>query len=180
HLTFSISEFTSVQSDGGSIVNDGFSHLRYNYQASSLMVIEAFLQGQYDRSQDLQQRYLAGGGLRLIAIETDRYGVAVGVSSMYEWEELTSGATTSLARSSNYLSLSAEKKKAWSLSTTTYVQPAWEDFGDTRVLIESDLSVDLATFLAVTADVTYRHDSEPPSGTKHYDLTLKNGLKVMF
>lgn len=180
HLLFSISEFSSVFADGNSVVNEGFSHLRYNYSLSRVVVYELFVQAQYDKSQLLSERYLAGTGIRLNLIDREKLEGAIGVSSMYEWETLTTGTSTDLVRSSNYVSMNFIHDKTLTLSSTLYIQPAWRDIGDMRVLAEVNVTFNISSLLGFTAEFDYRRDAQPPPGTKNYDFTLKNGITLRF
>lgn len=99
---------------------------------------------------------------------------------MYEYEKLTSGVDSRTFRVSSYVSVSVRKADRFSVSSTTYVQPAADRIADIRVLNESELAVAISSFLSLTTTLSYRYDSEPPAGVKEYDLSLSQGLKVRF
>jgi hypothetical protein len=180
HQIFTVNELERVSSGDGTIINKGFSHLRYNFDLTRIFVYEAFGQAQYDKSQDLTARYLAGTGLRIKIIRQDRILLAIGVTGMYEYEELSSGEITRLARSSYYISIKINDGDRLSLGATAYFQPAVSDWSDLRILTEVDLSVTIAGNIAFTHSLGYRYDSDPPAGIREYDLEIKNGLKFTF
>jgi len=180
HQTFMINELETTSSDGADLINNGFSHLRYNYELHRRWVYEAFLQAQYNKSQDLVARYLAGSGVRLNLLRRNSTHGAVGITAMYEYEELDSGEITRIMRGSNYLSGRIERPEKWSLSATAYIQPRLSDWSDIRVLADLALDVGLSRHLSLTNTVGYRYDSEPPDGIKEYDLKVKGGLKIGF
>jgi hypothetical protein len=149
HQVFSINEITNVKTDSGSILNKGFAHLRYNFDLTQRLIPEMFVQIQYDRSQKLSERYLAGGGLRIVAIKTKNFLLAFGVIGMFERENLLSGETSRLARVSDYVSLKAIKKDLLSISSTVYVQPAVSHPADTRILLNLELAVSFIKHLSL-------------------------------
>ena len=180
HQMFSINNLSFVESDQGSIVNDGFSHLRYNYQLNGWLVAEAFLQGQYDRSQDLTQRYLIGGGWRFLTVRRTDIQLAIGLSAMHEHERLVSGQTSDLIRNSDYVSFGFQPKDRFSLTATTYFQPSTKDIGDLRVLTEVACTTSISKVVGMTSAVNYHYDSRPPAGVREYDLEFTSGFTLSF
>jgi putative salt-induced outer membrane protein YdiY len=180
HNIFSINKLTSVSSGTGSILNKGFSHLRYNLHLTQRLIPEVFLQAQYDHSRDLEQRYLVGSGVRIVAVTRPRSLLAFGVTAMYESEELDTGGITEFIRASDYVSVKLSKPDVLAFSTTLYVQPAFADFEDVRILLSSSLGVAISKHLSVTTKLEYLHDSKPPEDTRKYDLGIANGLSLSF
>lgn len=180
HRVFSINELTSISTDSGSILNKGFSHLRYNFDPTRKYIPELFLQAQYDHSRKLSQRYLAGGGLRIVAVRAQNFFLAFGITGMYEREELSTGEITNIARASDYVSVKMKKKDLLTYSFTLYVQPAISDIEDVRILFGSELSVAISKRLSLKTELEYLHDSKPPEDTKQYDLSIDNGLRFSF
>ncbi|MCB2231163.1 DUF481 domain-containing protein [bacterium] len=162
------------------LVNKGFTHLRHNYRFRPWLTGEVFGQAQYDRSQDLKRRYLGGAGVRVVPFRRGAGFVAIGLTPMYEYEKLTSGGESRTFRVSSYVSASIRRKDRFSLSSTTYVQPAADRIADIRILNESQLAVAISSFLSLTTTLSYRYDSEPPAAVKEYDLSLSQGLQVSF
>jgi hypothetical protein len=177
--TFTLNDVTRVQDSDGSIINKGFSHLRFNYFLSKKVVAEIFLQAQYDHSQDLSHRYLIGSGLRFLPVKKDSFLVAIGVAAMYERERLSSGEKSDLIRSSNYLSVNIVRGLL-TFNNAIYFQPAFKDFKDARLLIQTGLEVKIIKNLSLTTSLHYFHDSRPPKGIRYYDLAMKNGLSFSF
>jgi len=177
--TFTLNNITRVEDEDNSIINKGFSHLRLNYFLSQKLIVEMFLQAQYDRSQDLSHRYLAGAGLRYLPVRKDSLLIALGVAAMFEQEQLSSGDKSDLIRSSNYLSVNLIRNLL-TISNTIYFQPALKDFKDARLLIQSSVEVRIVKNLSLTTSLHYFHDSRPPDGVRHYDLSMENGLSFSF
>jgi len=179
HL-FMLNDLNRVYSKDGTIINKAFSHLRYNYDFTDRYIYEFFLQAQYNRTQDLSHRYLVGTGIRIIPFRREAFMIAIGITGMYEDEELSSGETTRIARGSSYIFVKATRLDLLSFINTIYIQPALDNWEDFRILDEAELSIWVIKNLALTTALSYNYDSEPPEGIKHYDLELKNGLKFSF
>lgn len=177
---FLLNSYSLTEANEKTVVNEGFSHLRYNYNLTRTTLLEALTQFQYNREQDLQLRMLLGAGLRFEIVQGARGAVALGVTGMYEYEELEEGKIIRTARNSEYVSTRVKLREHLQLMNTIYVQPAFDDIGDIRVLDELELSVAISKWLAITLEVEYRYDSEPPAGVKEYDLSIKNGLTAKF
>lgn len=180
HQVFMLNDLKRVYHEDQSIVNRAFSHLRYNYDLTDMVIVEFFLQAQYDKSQDLGHRYLAGAGLRFLPYQKDEFLVAVGITPMYEDEELTTGDEFDNFRLSSYIFTKIFKEKLITFQNTVYMQPAIEDPGDYRILDEAELAVWFYNDLAITTSLNYRYDSHPPAGVEKYDLEIANGLKYKF
>ncbi len=177
---FALNSYSFVETDGASIVNEGFSHLRYNYSVSDVVILEALTQVQYNREQDLRNRFLLGSGLRFEVLQRSRVHLALGLTAMYEREELESYRIIETPRNSDYIALQLTANDKTTLTNTVYIQPAFDKIDDIRILDNLDLSVALSTWLAMTLSLEYRFDSKPPPDIKEYDLTLLNGLTVRF
>jgi hypothetical protein len=175
-----LNSYSFVETDAVSVVNEGFSHLRYNFGVSDRILIEALIQIQYNHEQRLRTRLLLGSGLRFELLRARDGLLAIGFTGLYEYEELESGKVIKILRNSDYIACRVKRNDHISVSNTLYVQPAFNDSKDVHILNELTLSVELAEWLAMTLEVHYLFDSEPPEGVKQYDLSLKNGLIVSF
>jgi len=180
HQIFMLNNLTRVSSNGGSIINKGFSHFRYNYDITKKYIYELFIQAQYDRSRDLEQRYLAGSGIRIITINREKFKMANGITGMYEYEELSSGEISKLIRGSFYMTLNFSNSDNISLTNTIYMQPSVENMDDYRVLNEGQVKVKITGHFSLTTSIQYRYDSKPPEGIENYDLGIKNGLEFSY
>ncbi|MDP8241302.1 MAG: DUF481 domain-containing protein [Candidatus Hatepunaea meridiana] len=65
-------------------------------------------------------------------------------------------------------------------SLTGYFQPDINNPSDFRILVNSELEIKLSETFSFTAEVKYRHDSEPPQGLKDYDINISNGISFTF
>ncbi len=142
---FMLNSYSFVDTKQGSIVNEGFSHLRYNYSVSKRVIIEALTQVQYNREQDLRQRLLLGAGLRFLLVDRENASLALGITGMYEYEELVTDEILRTPRNSDYVAVRWKANQIVTLSNTIYLQPAFDDLGDVRVLDDLDASIALSS-----------------------------------
>jgi len=179
-IWFMLNSYTFVETGDQGVVNEGFTHLRYNYALSQTVAAEALAQFQYNREQQLKRRYLLGSGVRLRLVDRKATTLALGFIAMYEYEKLETGEIVENARNSDYIAVRIKVTNTMSLSNTVYLQPLFGNPRDIRVLDNLQASFALKKWLAVTVGIKYLYDSRPPDGVKEYDFSLKNGLMVRF
>jgi len=64
--------------------------------------------------------------------------------------------------------------------STTYYQPAVDDFGDYRLLEDAALSVKMTDSLSLKVSLNLAHDSQPPQDVKKTDTTYSTGIEYSF
>ncbi len=174
-------------------INKGFAHLRGVKWFSPRLQVEGFLQREFNEFINLEDRQLAGGGVRIRWIqrlepaeEPPPLQINTGIGLMWEREQIDitgqatgdpyHGAVASLLRSTNYFVVQWNIDSRLALFSTTYYQVDLGRFSDYRVLWEGRLGVNLTKRLSLTLNLNLRYDSEPPEGIKPYDLELTNGI----
>jgi len=171
-------------------INKGFAHLRGVKSLSPRLHIEGFLQREFNEFINLEDRQLAGGGLRIRWLQ--RQGPSekppplqlnTGIGLMWEREQIdTTGQesnvkpVTDIIRSTNYFVVRWQLDDRLALFSTTYYQVDLRRFSDYRVLWEGRLGVTLTKRLSLTLNLDLRYDSEPPEGIEPYDLEITNGI----
>ncbi len=172
---------------GERFADEGLIHLRQHYPLRGRIGLEAFTQYNYDATYRLDTRVLAGGGLRLHLVETGTFQLWEGASAFLEHErlgDLSEGDAhpdrSTVVRWSHYLSSRIAVNDRVASTCTVYVQPLWNAIGDTRVLGELNLEIDLAGPLVLALNFGMRYDSRPPEGVRKLDTVLENGLAVTF
>ena len=167
--------------------DEGLIHLRQHYPLRGRIGLEVFTQYNYDTTYLLDTRVLAGGGFRFDLIDTGGFQLWEGVSAFLEHERLgdlpEGGSHTdrnTVGRWSHYLSSRFDFNDRIASTCTVYFQPLWKSLGDTRVLGELNLEIDLAGPLVLALNFIMRYDSRPPDGISKLDTVLENGLAVTF
>ena len=190
HLLFAYARFDYTKYNGATSVNKSFAHVRYNYELERWLWGELFAQAQSDAFQRLDLRNLFGIGPRfrvLPDVAPKSFDVFVGTAYMFERDAITAvpGATGPQNQSiqiwhrwSNYLTVQWEIDPRAIIATTMYVQPAFNDFGDVRLLSETLLTFKITKIFAAGIAGSVRYDSEPPTAVLPTDTEIKNTLTL--
>jgi hypothetical protein len=168
------------RNDGRDTSEDLTAHVRHNYRISRWVSTLAF--GQYQRNpfQALRARVLFGAGLRFDIVSNEKRRFAIGVSGMYESEELTDSSTSETMRLSTFLDFTRDLKQYLRFSIVGWLQPDISEFADTRASVIADLDIDLVGPLVLVMGAMFKHDSRPPGGIEKIDWSLRTGLKLSF
>ncbi|MCP4728420.1 MAG: DUF481 domain-containing protein [bacterium] len=186
HRTFLVGDMKFARNRSEEFKNRGFAHLRYNYMFRKSIRGEFFTQYEYNEFIRLFNRRLFGTGVRINLHQSDNKGVYYGSSFMYEFEQIDikkdSGDDPeySLLRWSNYLVFKWEPGERSALVNSLYIQPALEDFEDTRILDEFDLQTGITDKLVMILGIRFRYDSLPPTGVKKADMEIMNSISYTF
>lgn len=178
-----LTDISFVQADNEELVSNGFEHIRYNYLLGQKkkFAIEAFEQVQYNKIQKIKLRMLAGAGGRYSFISSDTANLNLGITPMYEYEELTDDSTFSRTfRISNYLSFDFQVFKKALIRSITYYQPNAANFSDYRISNETSFSIQLTGSLNFKVTYNMLYDSKPPIEVPNLIYGLSNGLGWKF
>ncbi|UCH62326.1 MAG: DUF481 domain-containing protein [Fidelibacterota bacterium] len=190
---FLVTQYQQGSKDEQVFINKGFAHLRSVRALRRRLHAEGFLQREFNEFISLEDRQLAGGGLRIrwqqrggSAETPPPLQLNTGIGLMWERERIDTtgnapgdpvhGAVASLVRSTNYLVLRWRLDERLTLFSTTYYQVDLRRFSDYRLLWEGRLGVTLTKRLSLTLNLDLRYDSEPPGGIKPCDLEITNGV----
>jgi len=166
--------------------SSGLLHLRHTRWIGDRVAPEAYAQINYDRPLLVDFRSLMGAGLRFALSGGDWGAFGAGVSVMWERERLdlppdaAHPDLTSTIRNSTFLTLRLVGGDALVVSSTAYLQPALEDFGDLRILENLGVAASLTDRLALTVTFDLRYDSGPPDGLAALDTKLKTGVTFSY
>ena len=171
--------------DRSRFASSGLFHYRQTFRSGRLVWPEWFAQVNYDRSQLLKFRTLVGGGVRTPVAAGEWGEVGAGLSVMLEDERLDLPDTASHARKTTALRASTFASfrlvaNQLVITSTTYAQPRFDDFGDVRVLEDLSLATPVTDRLAMTVSIGMRYDSRPPDGLASLDARLRTGLTYSF
>ncbi|MEX0719466.1 MAG: DUF481 domain-containing protein [Balneolaceae bacterium] len=164
------------------ITSTGFLHLRTNLWRNRLLSYEIFSQGQFDEARGLNQRFLAGSGLRLKLTDTDRTKIAIGAGLMLEKEKWGSISKT-LIKSTNYISLAQAINERMQVSAITYYQtgydPAIEAFRN-RISGELTIKAQVYASFSYTTSFFIFYDDRPIIPNTKTVFSLSNGFAWSF
>ena len=176
---FVVGKTSLSQADGVVYVNQSFVHARVTEELGGPFAAEAFAQAEQNAQRLLQERYLAGAGLRLSLLDTGDARLAAGATPMAEFERLSAetGEPAALRmRLSHYLALRLQLTPQTAVSTIVYAQPALAGWDDLRVLGDFALDVELVRGVVFRTAANLRYDSQPPAGIATTDFEIRNGL----
>lgn len=164
------------------IRNDGYQHLRYNYELNERWSPEAFVQYQYNEWLKIGFRSLHGAGMRMTVLDNDsaKTKIFAGLSYMHEYEEETTGKFFRGHRANLYVSLGLPVGKLMHFDAIAYFQPNILWIGDIRSSIQMQLQVSITNRLSLLLAYSFVYDGAPPEGVPNVFYDLKNGLRFNF
>ncbi len=181
-MSYSYGETSDVRDE-----NESFVHLRHIHQRNKRFAWEAFSQFSSDEFTRLKLRGLLGGGARLTLGEiSDQRAFYLGVGGFYERERLDIDATSNADEKSNtvrgntYLVAKHQFNNQVSLVSSTYYQPALDEFSDFRAIEDVSLVSNLTNDMAFRVGLKIEYDSEPPLNVDETDTTIHVGLSLHF
>ena len=183
HFVLSVTAYNLAKSANQSILNDGFQHLRYNYDVTEKTVWEVYTQGQYNERVRMRLRLLAGTGFRFKILRGPQTRLYFGASYFYEktqFRELP--ASLFNHRLSFYAAFSRKIGTAGRFASTTYCQPIANDLGNIRLASDNALVVPLSKKFAFRANFNCTYDTDPHLPEAFPDLiyTWTNGIRWEF
>ena len=183
--TFVFGSLQQGRKDNIFFVNKGMTHARIIRSLTQHVLIESFVQKQFNESILLNDRNLAGGGVRFaLHPPSSKFNLYLGIGAMWEHERINDTdigeITTHVIRSTNYINWTGQLDERITTSATGYYQVHTRRLRDYRVLFEGSLTFRLTTKLAFPLRVNLRYDSEPPTGIRKHDVEIFNGLRYTF
>lgn len=189
--TFVMGNFQQGKKDGKSFTDKGLVHGRGVRSMGQHVMVEAFVQKQFNDSILLQDRNLAGGGIRLAPLgppgksknDTAFYPY-IGIGVMWENEVINDSQEgeieTNIVRSTNYVTWAWRIDERLTSVATSYYQFHLKILSDFRVLFEGSIGFRLTQKLAFNTRLNFRYDNEPPTDVKKHDLEIINGFSYAF
>lgn len=171
------------RANGEKIAESFLAHLRHNYRLTPVFSTLAFVQHQSDPFRRLQRRTLIGAGTRMDIVREEHWEGSLGVSYMFEAEELTDdpdGRVEREGRGSFFASAIGQVAETLRIDLSSFYQPLFSDFGDARAYTAASLRVDVVGELDLIVRFDLTHDSRPPVGVEETDMRFSTGLVFDF
>lgn len=178
-----ISELSFATSDSEVLLSDGYAHLRAILRSRKKLNQEVFGQIQYNAIRGLEDRILVGAGLRYAVINKEKYGILAGVGIIQEWENWLydeAVISTSILKSSNYISFTGDVNKQFNFNIISYYQSSFESFFVPRVSLEVNLNLNITKSLSFTSSFTLYYDKQPVVPIDNFIFKFQNGLGYSF
>jgi hypothetical protein len=183
HFVLSLTAYNFAKSSNQNILNDGFQHLRYNYDITDKIVWEAFGQGQYNERIRLRLRTLAGTGLRFKILRQRATRLYLGTSYMYERTEFKDTTVPfSNHRLSIYAAFSSKIGNSGRFASTTYFQPILTNPHNMRWASDNALVFPITKKFAFRANLNLTYDTDPrlPDSVPDLIYVWTNGIRFDF
>ncbi|MDX1394589.1 MAG: DUF481 domain-containing protein [Gemmatimonadota bacterium] len=171
------------RASGEKIAESILAHVRHNYSLTALVSTLVFVQYQADPFRRLARRTLLGAGARLDVVRRERWEAALGLSYMYEGEEITDDPDRGIereGRGSFFLSAIGDLTETLRVDVSTFYQPLFSDFADARAYTAASLRLDIVGELDLIVRFDLTHDSRPPEDVEPTDIRLSTGLVFDF
>mgnify|MGYP001426927379 CR=1 FL=1 len=164
------------RADGVDFANNSYQHMRFSYDINNILTIETYLQNQSDPVRSIENRRLAGAGIKSRLY----YDTYFGISAFYEKETLTNGLESTGYRLSNYWQLKFTINPFVKCLVSTYIQPRITQFSDVRISNETVFSIKLSDRFFFTNKLILAYDTYPASNIPSLIYNLGNGIKYEF
>jgi small nuclear ribonucleoprotein (snRNP)-like protein len=163
--------------DTAQAVRGGIS---YGHNVNPRLFVSVFNDDEYDRFQDLDLRFVAGGGAGLHAVKTKRSSLDLLAGVAYSHARFSTPLTRSSAQAywgDDYiLKLSAST----SLTQSYRMFNNLTDTGDYRVNFDLGLGTKIFKWLSWNVSLSDRYLSDPAPGRKTNDFLYTTGIGITF
>ena len=181
----SLTNYNLIRANKDRFIDNGFSHLRYNYEVRKRLEYEVFTQAQFNNQVRLQLRALAGMGMRFQLYQAEKQKVYFGLSYMYEYNEIeiVSDVVSFFSdhRMSSYLSASIKPFSGnVTITNTTYYQPLLTDFSEVRLSSQTALTFILSKHLRFSTIFSITNDTRVPQNVPATYYSVRNGVRWDF
>lgn len=184
HTYLLLTSLELVNVDGTPLVSSGYFHLRSQFVRDRTFSPELFVQYQYNENLGLDNRSLAGGGVRFNFLQRDRITGSLFSGVMFEYEEWSltgeESITNNLWKSTSNIGLAGYINPQTRLLIIGYYQARPDRFFETRATLESQLNVRISRFVTFAVSFTMTYDTDPVIDIPELTYELKNGLLINF
>ena len=164
------------------ITSTGFIHARANLLRRRFLSYELFAQSQFDQARGMDQRLLAGGGLRFKLADTEQNKLAIGTGLMLEKEKWES-QHKSLLKTTNYISFAHRFNDRIRFSTIGYYQTGYDDMIEAlrnRISGEFVLQANIFGSFSYTTSFFIFYEDKPIELVNKLIFSLTNGFLWKF
>ena len=178
-----ISKLSFATSNGDILLSDGYAHVRGVINRRKKLNEEIFGQIQYNAIRGLEDRFLIGGGFRYLVVDKEKYGVLAGMGLIHEWENWVYDevkSSTSILKSSNYVSFYGDVNKHFHFNLISYYQASFESLFVPRISLEVNLNFNITKRLSFTSSFTLYYDKKPVVPIDNFVFKFENGLGYQF
>ena len=181
YLLLNSIDFVSVDSED--VVSKGFFHLRGTFYSRKRWSPELFVQYQYNQNLGLQDRAVAGGGVRYTFLKEPGISGHLNSGVMFEHENWNTAeqqeVSNSFVKSTSNIVMRGKLTDQVNLLMIGYYQARPDRFFTPRVISENSLNFKMSENLVFTFNFTLAFDSDPVIDIPNVTFQLKNGILIL-
>jgi putative salt-induced outer membrane protein len=151
---------------------------RYDYNLTDRWFLNAFTDLEHNELQDLDLRFVLGGGAGYHAIRTERTELDVFGGIAWNRENFAHGEDRSSAEALVGQSLSYRLGPRTSIKEQFVLFPNLTDTGNYRMNFDTTMATDITHRIGWQFTISDRYLSNPPLGFERNDLLLTTGITV--
>ena len=152
----------------------------YDKNLSPRLFVNIFNNYEYDKFQDLDLRFVIGGGLGYSVIKNERTRLDLLGGANYNRETYSTPLTRNSAELNFGDNLTHKFSKATSLVQSLRIFPNMSELGQYRINFEFGTVTTLTKLLAWQLTFSDRYQSNPVEGRKNNDILFTTGIRVNF
>lgn len=179
-LILLMGQYELLSSNANDLIDKSVLHLRYNYKIRPKTALETFVQGQKNSISKIDFRGLFGLGFRFKLSKNEKFRYYLGTTAMYELEKTSLNTKEQHWRWSNYFSFSIYPNEHFSIISTTYFQPVFDNFSDYRTASQNVLIFKIDKHLSFKTAFNYYFDTTPVTGVPKEQYDLNSGILYAF
>ncbi len=177
-----------TENNGSTILNNGYLHLRTNFNYQKTWSKEVYGQLQYDNFRGLTQRYLLGGGVRWKALKNRKFDLILGTGPMFEredWKIPDSEDIEDVAflKLSSYFIVRWDIVKNVNFNTIFYYQVGYDqriNAARNRISSTTNFNFKISKHLSFTTSIAMAYEDKPIIPITRFIYSVENGLKLEF
>jgi len=177
HKLMFVGDMNYLVSDSTVVDNIAYAHLRYNYQLTKIVTLEAYVQYQFNKILKISSRSLGGAGVRLKIFDNAHNKIFYGLGAFYEKQiDTPDQLEWTAARMSSYLTYHLQITHFMELANSFYYQPNISRLSDKRLLDEFSIMIDATKWLTFESTLAFIHANvhgiDMPDNIWRYDNKL--------
>jgi putative salt-induced outer membrane protein YdiY len=174
---YSTARVNNLTSTIASAVRGGW---KYNRNVSPRMFLTGFNDYEHDRFQDLNIRFVAGGGAGIRAVKSERTQLDFDAGIDYQRENFLNGLNRNSAEVNFGDNLFYKVSKGTSVTQSMRLFTNLSDTGSYRLNFDIGSSTVLKKWLAWHVTASDRFISNPVQGRQRNDLLISTGFRMSF
>jgi len=178
-----IGNYENVNGEGEDLVQNGYLHTRLNLGWKEKFSYEIFGQAQFDQVRGINNRLLAGAGIRWqpLTYEREYTTLAFGPGIMYEhedWSFAEQDSVTDFIKTSTYLNIQSSLTENIDLNWIGYYQARFESLDKPRLSTEISVNFKLRKNVMFSTQFSLLYDAAPVVPTDDLIYTWDNVISI--